>query len=180
MALTLVALLLAWLVVNFEKSPSYFFTIFFIGLTNGAVYALVALGYTLVYGILELINFAHGDVFMLGAMISATMLTSVFGLSGHASAGTVVPAIIVALLVPMAACGLINASIEFVAYRPLRSAPRLAPLITAIGMSFILQDVAIGWKGPGYVAVPRVLPSGTVFSFSGVVYHWNKLIVVVI
>ena len=68
MASLLIALLIAWLAVNFVKGPAYFFTISFIGLTNGAVYALVALGYTLVYGILELINFAHGDVFMLGGL----------------------------------------------------------------------------------------------------------------
>ena len=66
----------------------------------------------------------------------------------------------------MVACGLINASIEFVAYRPLRGAPRLAPLITAIGMSFILQDVAIAWKGPSYMAIPNVLPHGNVFSIA--------------
>ncbi len=71
-------------------------------------------------------------------------------------------------------------SIERIAYRPLRHAPRLAPLITAIGVSFILQDVAIGWKGPGYTAVPNVLPSGNVFSFSGISYTWDKLIVVMI
>jgi branched-chain amino acid transport system permease protein len=80
----------------------------------------------------------------------------------------------------MAACGVLNATIERIAYRPLRGAPRLAPLITAIGMSFILQDVALAWKGPGYTAIPSVLPSGKVFSISGVVYTWEKLIVVVI
>ncbi len=84
-AILLVALLVAWLVVNFVKGPAYFVTIGFIGLTNGALYALVALGYTLVYGILELINFAHGDVFMLGGLFSATMLLSVFHLHAHAS-----------------------------------------------------------------------------------------------
>jgi branched-chain amino acid transport system permease protein len=178
--LLLVALLVAWLAINLEKSPSYFTTIAFIGLTNGAVYALVALGYTLVYGILELINFAHGDVFMLGGMFSATMLISVFGLHEHASIGSLVPAILGSLAVAMAACGLLNASIELVAYRPLRHAPRLAPLITAIGMSFILEDVAIGWKGPGYTSVPDVLPKGHVFSAGGVTYTWEKLIVVIV
>ncbi len=175
-----VALLFAWLAVNFVKGPAYFFTISFIGLTNGAVYALVALGYTLVYGILELINFAHGDVFMLGGMFSATMILSVFNLKQHASTGSLAVAIVVSLFVAMAACGLLNAGIERVAYRPLRGAPRLAPLITAIGMSFILQDVALAWKGPGYTAIPNVLPRGNVFSISGVVYTWEKLIVVVI
>jgi branched-chain amino acid transport system permease protein len=180
MAGLLVALLFVWLAVNFYKGPAYFFTISFIGLTNGAVYALVALGYTLVYGILELINFAHGDVFMLGGMFSATMILSVFNLKSHASAGSLAAAIVVSLIVAMAACGLLNATIERIAYRPLRGAPRLAPLITAIGMSFILQDVALAWKGPGYTAIPSVLPTGNVFSISGVHYTWEKLIVVVI
>jgi len=180
MAAALVVLLAVWLVVNFVRGPAYFVDIAFIGLTNGAVYALVALGYTLVYGILELINFAHGDVFMLGGMISATMIASVFHLSAHASPGSLAVAIVGSLFVSMAACGLINVTIERVAYRPLRGAPRLAPLITAIGMSFILEDIAIAWKGPSYVTVPSVLPTGTVFSIGGVTYTWEKLIVVVI
>jgi branched-chain amino acid transport system permease protein len=180
MASLLLGALILWLAVNFEKGPAYFFTISFIGLTNGAVYALVALGYTLVYGILELINFAHGDVFMLGGMISATMVISVFGLHAHETGASLVVAIVCSLLVAMAACGLINATIERIAYRPLRSAPRLAPLITAIGMSFILQDVAIGWKNVSYVAVPPVLPTSRVFSIAGVVYTWEKFIIVLV
>jgi branched-chain amino acid transport system permease protein len=179
-ATLLVALLVAWLLVNFIKGPAYFVNIGFIGLTNGALYALVALGYTLVYGILELINFAHGDVFMLGGLFSATMLLSVFHLKVHASTFTLVAAILGSLLVAMAACGILNAAIERVAYRPLRGAPRVAPLITAIGMSFILEDVAIGWKGPGYTAVPSLLPTGNVFSVAGITYTWEKLIVAVI
>ncbi len=180
MASLLLAALILWLAVNFEKAPAYFFTISFIGLTNGAVYALVALGYTLVYGILELINFAHGDVFMLGGMISATMVISVFNLHAHETGVALVLAIVCSLLVAMAACGLINATIERIAYRPLRGAPRLAPLITAIGMSFILQNVAIGWKNVSYIAVPPVLPTSNVFSISGVVYTWEKFIVVLV
>ena len=179
-ATLLIGLLVLWLIVNFTKDPSDFMTVFFIGLTNGAVYALVALGYTLVYGILELINFAHGDVFMLGGMISSTFILSLFDLGENAALGALIPAIIVSLLAAMVICGLLNATIEFVAYRPLRGAPRLAPLITAIGMSFILQDVALAWKGPEYVSLPNVLPRSEVFSFGGVVYTWNKLIVVII
>ncbi len=179
-ATLLLLLLVLWLGINFVKGPAYFVTIFFIGLTNGALYALVALGYTLVYGILELINFAHGDVFMLGGMFSATMILSAFHLTTQSSPGLLVAAIVASLGVAMVACGVINATVEFVAYRPLRGAPRLAPLITAIGMSFILQDVAIGWKGTGYTAVPQVLPTGNVFSFKGVAYPWEKFIVVLI
>jgi branched-chain amino acid transport system permease protein len=176
----LVGVLILWLVVNLVKSPSYFFTISFIGLTNGAVYALVALGYTLVYGILELINFAHGDVFMLGGLISGTVIISLFHLEASPPTGELIAAILVALAVAMFACGVINTTIEAVAYRPLRGAPRLAPLITAIGMSFILQDIALIWKGPGYTSVPHILPHGDVFSIAGVHYTWDKLIVVLI
>jgi branched-chain amino acid transport system permease protein len=182
-ATILVTLLVVWLLVNFIKGPADFITVFFIGLTNGAVYALVALGYTLVYGILELINFANGDVFMLGGMISATILTA-FNLQASAPIGSLLPAIIVALFVSMVICGLLNATIERIAYKPLRNAPRLAPLITAIGMSFILQDIALAWKGPEYVALPAILPHGEVFRValgsSEVVYTWDKLIVVII
>ena len=178
-AAILVGLLLFWLVVNFVKGPAEFTNVFFIGLTNGAVYALVALGYTLVYGILELINFAHGDVFMLGGMISATILTA-FNLQTSASIGSLLPALIVSLAAGMVICGLLNATIERIAYKPLRNAPRLAPLITAIGMSFILQDIALAWKGPEYVSLPAILPRSEVFHTGGVTYTWDKLIVVII
>jgi len=177
----LVLALVFWLAKNIQiDGTAYFINIAFIGLTNGALYALIALGYTLVYGILELINFAHGDVFMLGGMFSATMILSVFHLKAGASTGSLIGAILGSLVVAMAACGLLNATIERIAYRPLRGAPRLAPLITAIGMSFILEDIAIAWKGPGYTAVPSVLPHGELFSISGVTYTWEKFIVVLI
>ena len=139
-------------------------TVFFIGLTNGAVYALVALGYTLVYGILELINFAHGDVFMLGGMISATIHLVRVPPRDDASIGVLLPAILVVAARGDGHLRLLNATIEFIAYRPLRNAPRLAPLITAIGMSFILQDVALAWKGPEYVSLPHDPPAGEVFT----------------
>src|SRR6266508_1120828 len=178
--LILVALLIVWLAINFAKTPADFVEIFLIGLTTGAIYALVALGYTLVYGILELINFAHGDVFMLGGMVSATVAGTVFGLTSGQSGVVVWLSVFGTLVIAMAFCGTLNASIEFVAYRPLRGAPRLAPLITAIGMSFILQNVGLAWKGPNYVSVPDIFPTGHVFEVGGVTYTWNKLIVVLI
>src|SRR4051794_1669287 len=180
LATLLLLALFFWLIVNLVKGPAYFTNIAFIGLTNGAVYALVALGYTLVYGILELINFAHGDVFMLGGLLSATMIDAVFGVTTKSSTGFLILAIVCTMGVAMIGCGVLNAAIERVAYRPLRGAPRLAPLITAIGMSFILEDVAIGWKGPGYTALPNILPKGDVFSAGGVTYTWEKLIVILI
>ena len=179
--LSLVALLLLWLGVNFYKTPSDFIQIFLIGFTLGALYALVALGYTLVYGILELINFAHGDVFMLGGMMSVTVVgTTVFGLHQGSAWYVLWPLIIVALLVAMAFCGVLNVTVELIAYRRLRGAPRLAPLITAIGASFILQDVGLAWKGPNYVQTASVLPTGNVFSVGGVTYTWEKLIVLIV
>ncbi len=177
----LVALLVVWLAINLVKDPSIFLKAFLIGITNGSVYGLVALGYTLVYGILELINFAHGDVFMLGGMISATFMTQVFDVTGHSSATTLWPALFATLGVSIVACGVINTTVERVAYRPLRHAPRLAPLITAIAMSFILQNVAIAWKGPNYVSLPvGILPTGEVFSVGGDEYTWDALIVVLL
>src|SRR5947209_16215200 len=136
---------------------SYFASISFIGLTNGAVYALVALGYTLVYGILELINFAHGDVFMLGGMFTITYATHFFNL--HTGQGAaIVPIVIAILILSMLSCGLLNSAIEFIAYRPLRGAPRLGPLITALGVSFIIEDIGLFFWGPNYVTAPDVFP----------------------
>ena len=175
-----VVLVVVWLGVNLVKEPAEFYRLFLIGLTNGAVYGLVALGYSLVYGILELINFAHGDVFMLGAMLIATLTTS-WGLAGE-SGFVLWGAIFLMLVIAMAFCATINTTIELVAYRRLRGAPRLAPLITAIGMSFILQNVGLVWlqiwKGDVRPAsVPDILPSGDVFTISGVPYTWRQLIV---
>jgi branched-chain amino acid transport system permease protein len=179
LGLLFVIALLVWLAINFAKTPSDFISVFLIGITTGCVYALVALGYTLVYGILELINFAHGDVFMLGGMFTITFATHLFGL--HHGQGSVTVLIVFAtLLLSMLACGVLNATIEFVAYRPLRGAPRLAPLITAIGVSFIIEDVGLAWKGPNYITAPDVFPHSAVFSAGGVTYTWNKLIVVII
>jgi branched-chain amino acid transport system permease protein len=116
------------------------------GISNGAIWALVAIGYTLVYGIIELINFAHGDVFMIGSFVSFSVWSTV-GV-GLATGGLgKIGGLIVAGLAAMVACGALNVMIERVAYRPLRNAPKLAPLITAVGFSFILQNVGLEWLG---------------------------------
>src|SRR5436309_1470497 len=133
LGLALVGVVIAWLVENAILDWSTFVQLFLTGLTRGSLYGLVALGYTLVYGILELINFAHGDVFMIGGMLTATMVVDVFALGDNPSIGILVAAIFASLAVAAVACGVLNASIERIAYRPLRSAPRLVPLITAIG-----------------------------------------------
>jgi branched-chain amino acid transport system permease protein len=110
------------------------------GLTLGSVYAVVALGYTMVYGIIQLINFAHGEVVMIGAMVAMTVITSLVG----ANTGLPPIAILAAgVMVAVPACMAVGYTLERVAYRPLRKAPRLAPLITAIGLSIILQHLAM-------------------------------------
>ncbi|MDQ6597219.1 branched-chain amino acid ABC transporter permease [Bacillus salipaludis] len=110
------------------------------GLTLGAVYAVIALGYTMVYGILELINFAHGEIFMSGAFMGTAILLVFTGM-GWVSAVPSIVMLITALLLTALLTGLLGMGIERVAYRPLRNAPRLIPLITAIGISFLLQDI---------------------------------------
>ena len=180
LGLALVAALVLWLGVNLYKAPYDFLEITLIGVTVGAIYALVALGDTLVYGILELINFAHGDVFMLGAMMAATLSVNVFSLHDNEAASKWIPVVLLSLLIGMLFCGILNATVERIAYRPLRGAPRLAPLITAIGMSFILQNVGLAWKGANYVPVPNILPQGNVFNLHGANYRWNQLIVLIV
>ena len=134
-----------------------------IGLSNGLIYALVALGYTLVYGIIELINFAHGDVFMLGSMLAFTLLVA-FGVSAGGDVLVTILLITVILAITMLVTATLNVSIERVAYRPLRHAPRLAPLISAIGMSFVLQNVGLLWKGPANLGYPDVIPNVNVLT----------------
>ena len=122
------------------------------GLTLGSVYALVALGYTMVYGIIGLINFAHGEVVMIGAMVSLSVITGLLG--AHLPLAPMV-IIVAGLFVAILVCMAIAYSMEKIAYRPLRKAPRLAPLITAIGMSIILQNVALMIWGRNYLTFRR-------------------------
>jgi len=138
-------LLGAALLVFFVQEPEQTLDDVKTGLSNGTIWALIALGYTLVYGIIELINFAHGEVFMIGSFVSV----SIWGTIGVTAATALIPtigAIVLGLVIAMLCSGTLNTMIERVAYRPLRNAPKLAPLITAIGMSFILQNVGLLWR----------------------------------
>jgi branched-chain amino acid transport system permease protein len=139
------------------------------GVSNGAIWALVAIGYTLVYGVIELINFAHGDVFMIGSFVSFSIWSTV-GLTLATGPLGVVFGLIAALIVAMVACGALNVLIERVAYRPLRNAPKLAPLITAIGFSFILQNVGLEWFGGSQKGVDDLVRSQDVFFTIGGVH----------
>ncbi len=144
-----------------------------IGITTGAIYALIALGYTMVYGIIELINFAHGDIFMIGTFICITVFDQ-FGLTASSAPRgfSLIGLLLLTLLISMLICAVLGVVIERVAYRPLRNAPRLAPLISAIGVSLILEDVGKLWKGITIVSFPQVFPQITYYigpvSFSSV------------
>jgi branched-chain amino acid transport system permease protein len=126
------------------------------GLVLGSVYAIIALGYTMVYGILGIINFAHGDVIMIGAMVALSTLNV---LQNHFPDLGNVPQILIALVVAAAVCAAVGFAIERVAYRPLRSAPRLAPLITAIGVSILLEVIAMVIWSPNPLPFPQLLPT---------------------
>ncbi len=141
----------------------YFFELFFSGLTRGSIYALIALGYTMVYGIIQLINFAHGEIYMIGAFVALIVagVCTIYGLSGFA------------ILILAAAIAIIYAAaygytLEKIAYRPLRGSPRLSPLISAIGMSIFLQNYVLLAQTPDYLPFPRLIPS---FAFMDPVAH---------
>jgi branched-subunit amino acid ABC-type transport system permease component len=118
----------------------------------------VALGYTLVYGIIELINFAHGEIFMIGAFTSFAFWTEI-GLTPSTGTAGLVGGLVLTLVVAMLVSSSLNVMIERVGYRPLRSAPKLAPLITAVGFSFILQNVGVLWLGASQRGVPDLIES---------------------
>jgi branched-chain amino acid transport system permease protein len=146
------------------------------GLVLGSVYALVALGYTMVYGILQLINFAHGEVLMVGAMVALTVLSVL---------GTLFPGLplvvqlLIATLTTIPVCMLLSATIERVAYRPLRNSPRLAPLITAIGVSIVLQTLAMIIWSPNPRVFPDMLPT-TPFEIGGALIAPKQILILVV
>jgi branched-chain amino acid transport system permease protein len=146
------------------------------GLVLGSMYALVALGYTMVYGIINLINFAHGEVLMIGAMTSWSVITwlqeAYPSLSG-------VWLLIIGVVSACVVCALVNFFIEKIAYKPLRDAPKLAPLITAMGISLLLQSLAmIIWK-PNYKAFPTLLPT-TPISIGQAVISPTQIVILVV
>jgi branched-chain amino acid transport system permease protein len=128
-------------------------------LTIGGIYALIALGYTMVYGIIELINFAHGEIFMVGSFVSWWLLTTL-GLTGAITDPVLLIGVLaLTFLVSMGVMGVVGVVIERLAYRRLRNSPRLAPLITAIGVSFILQNIIFSTVSNSIVTVPQIIPN---------------------
>ncbi len=141
----------------------------------GSVYALVALGYTMVYGIMGLINFAHGEVVMVGALVAITAIKIFFGIAPQVPGGVLVLA---GLAVAIPVCMAVGYTVERVAYRPLRHAPKLAPLITAIGVSIVLQNLAMIIWGRSYISFPAVLPEARRNFFGATITDVQILIVV--
>ena len=137
----------------------YFLELFIGGLTRGSIYALIALGYTMVYGIIELINFAHGEIYMIGAF-TALIVASVLAMAGMSGLSVLVLASVVAVL--YSAC--YGFTVEKIAYKPLRKAPRLSPLISAIGMSIFLQNYVLLAQTSDFLPFPSLLPDLTFIS----------------
>src|SRR3954468_11977385 len=160
-------LLGAWVLFYFVQHPTATLGDIKTGISNGTIWALIALGYTLVYGIIELINFAHGEVFMIGSFVAVSIWTWL-GITGKSSPLVIILGIVGVLVVSMLASGSLNVMIERVAYRPLRNAPKLAPLITAIGMSFILQNVGSLWYGLPQQVPDLIQSQRSLFSILGV------------
>jgi branched-chain amino acid transport system permease protein len=147
--------------------------------TIGAVYALIALGYTMVYGIIELINFAHGEIFMCGSFVSWWLLTTL-GFSGAINDPVLLAGVLaLAFLVSMVVMGVVGVVIERLAYRRLRNAPRLAPLITAIGVSFILQNIIYVGISNSIVTSPQIIPN-KIISFGPISISAINLFVIVL
>jgi branched-chain amino acid transport system permease protein len=176
--LGLLALAVIWLLFKLIEDPTRFVNVGMIGFTNGAVYGLVALGYTLVYGILQLINFAHGDVFALSGLVASTIIVSVLGLDEASSVVVIIGGLLVTLMITAPVFALFNASIERVAYKPLRRAPRLAPLITAVGVSFVVQNISLAIYGVDFESVPPFVPRTDAISIGEFAIQWNKIAVI--
>ncbi len=136
---------------------------------------MIALGYTMVYGILGIINFAHGEVFMIGAMVAMTVTTLLI----KAGVGSVV-ALLIATLAAIVACMITSFLVERLAYRPLRHAPKLAPLITAIGVSFILQALAMQFWGREHFPFPDVFPADRINLFANVGITMREIIIMIV
>lgn len=141
----------------------YFLELFFSGLTRGSIYALIALGYTMVYGIIQLINFAHGEIYMIGAFV-ALIVSGVLTIYGFTGVSVLILAALIAIIYSAA----YGYTLERIAYRPLRGAPRLSPLISAIGMSLFLQNYVMLAQTPDYLPFPELIPE---FDFMEPVAH---------
>jgi branched-chain amino acid transport system permease protein len=148
------------------------------GLTTGTLFALIAIGYTMVYGIIELINFAHGDLFMLGSFLALTIV-SALGLENMGPAGAT-GGIILTFLLSMGFCAGLNYLQDYIVYRPLRGAPKLTPLVSAIGVSFVFMGLGQIWKGVADINFPDVLPNKNLLGESALRFTAKDLLVILV
>ncbi len=147
------------------------------GLVLGSIYALIALGYTMVYGVLGIINFAHGEVLMIGAMVSLSLLRLIMGMTSGLPGWLT---LLIVLPITMAFCAGLSYWIERIAYRPLRNAPRLAPLISAIGMSILLQTIAMLIWSRNPMTYPQLLPSSPIeLGATGATITGKEIVIIV-
>ena len=153
-----------------------------IGLTFGTLIALIALGYTMVYGIIGLINFAHGDLFMLGSFLALSIVTaSVASLGGNATGLASALAVVLCLAIVPIFCAGLNVSVDYLVYRPLRTAPKLAPLVSAIGVSFVFMNIGYFWGGAAPVNFPNLVSDKNILAHVGldtIRFNWKDLLVV--
>jgi branched-chain amino acid transport system permease protein len=148
-----------------------------IGLASGSLIALVALGYTMVYGVVGLVNFAHGDLFMLGGCLAVTLVEA----AGPPQAGA--PAAVgILLLVVLCGlfCGGLNLAVDRLVYRPLRESPKLAPLVSSIGVSFIFMNLGLFWIGPSDRSFPSLVPADNLLPFESLRFSSRDLLVVAV
>jgi len=148
------------------------------GFTTGTLFALIAIGYTMVYGIIELINFAHGDLFMLGAFLALTLVTKM-GLD-TAGPGGAAAGLVLTFATSMAFCAGLNFLQDRVVYRPLRNAPKLTPLVSAIGVSFVFMGIGQIWKGVADINFPDVLPNKNLLGDSALRFTAKDLLVILV
>src|SRR5205814_6958978 len=149
-----------------------------IGLVTGSLYALIAIGYTMVYGIIELINFAHGDLFMLGSFLALT-LVGALGLT-HAGPAGLVGGIALTFLVSMGFCAGLNWTVDRVVYKPLRNAPKLTPLVSAIGVSFVFMGTGQLLRGVADINFPDLLSNANLLGDSRLRYTAKDLTVILV
>ena len=150
-----------------------------LGLVLGSLYALIALGYTMVYGIIELINFAHGDLFMLGAFFALGLaIWPMNVVTADASSAAIAATVVLMLVLTPLFCAGLNVAADRLIYKPLRSSPKLTVIVSAIGVSFIFMNLGLFWRGATPVKFPDLIPDSNLFPGSGVRFTWKDVMVI--
>ena len=150
-----------------------------LGLVLGSLYALIAIGYTMVYGIIELINFAHGDLFMLGSFLALQLAAwTAVTVAADADTGSIVLTVLLMFVVTPLFCAALNVATDRVIYKPLRNSPKLTVIVSAIGVSFIFMNLGLFWRGATQVKFPDLIPDTDLLGGSGPRFTWKDVMVV--